>query len=63
MKPTITFFTGMLQVLAALLLATASLTAHAQANAIESINVSPASGGARCSACGRRWAHRGRRST
>jgi type IV pilus assembly protein PilQ len=45
MKPTIHFFTGLLQVLAALLFATASLSAHAQANAIESINVSPASGG------------------
>src|SRR5688572_27223231 len=45
MKPTTYIFAAMLNALAALLLATASLAAHAQANAIESINVSPASGG------------------
>jgi type IV pilus assembly protein PilQ len=45
MKPTIHYFAAMMQVLAALVLATASLGAHAQSNAIESINVSPASGG------------------
>jgi type IV pilus assembly protein PilQ len=39
------FLTGMVHALAALMLAAASFAAHAQANAIESINVSPSSGG------------------
>ena len=42
---TTNFLTAMLHVLAALMLAAASFAAHAQANAIESINVSPSSGG------------------
>jgi type IV pilus assembly protein PilQ len=45
MKPITNILAAVLNAVAALLLATASLAAHAQANAIESINVSPASGG------------------
>ncbi len=45
MKPTINFLKATLHIVAALVLACASLGAHAQANAIESINVSPTSGG------------------
>ena len=42
---TTNFLTAMLHALAGMMLAVASFAAHAQANAIESINVSPASGG------------------
>jgi type IV pilus assembly protein PilQ len=45
MKTTTHFLTAMLHALAALMLAAASFAANAQANAIESINVSPSSGG------------------
>ena len=45
MKTTIHFLTAMLHSLAALLVAAASFAAYGQANTIESINVSPSSGG------------------
>jgi type IV pilus assembly protein PilQ len=45
MKPTINFLKATLCFVAALVLTCASLGAYAQANAIESINVSPTSGG------------------
>jgi type IV pilus assembly protein PilQ len=45
MKPTIPFITFILRGLAALLLAGAAALVHAQANSIEAINVSPATGG------------------
>jgi len=45
MKPTTNFVMSMLHGTLGLLLALASLAAHAQANSIESINVSPSTGG------------------
>jgi type IV pilus assembly protein PilQ len=45
MKPTTNFVVAMLHGLVGLFLAAASLAAYAQANSIESINVSPAAGG------------------
>jgi len=45
MKPTTNFVMTFLHGMLALLLAAASLTAHAQANSIEAINVSPTTGG------------------
>ena len=45
MKTTTHFLTAMLHALAALTLAVASFAAKAQAKAIESVNLSPASGG------------------
>ncbi len=45
MKPTTNFVMSILHGMLGLLLATASLAVHAQANSIEAINVSPATGG------------------
>ena len=45
MKPTTNFVISILHAALGMLLAVASLAAHAQANSIESINVSPATGG------------------
>jgi len=45
MKPTVNFFSSVLRGALALVLATASMALHAQANSIEAINVSPATGG------------------
>ena len=45
MKPTVNFFSSVLRGALALVLATASMALHAQANSIEAINVSTATGG------------------